>query len=215
MYRLAQSLTILRSQVNNKYPKRSKVSDGWIGDTAHSSRASDHNPNSSGVVQAVDLTHDPANGFDSYAFAEMLRVNRDPRIKYVISNGRIFSSTTSPWTWRKYTGSNSHSHHVHISVRDEPRYYDSALPWKLDLGMASPVLPKAPVSSVSPTLSLGSRGEAVRSLQALLGITTDGIFGPNTQRYVLLFQKSKGLVSDGVVGPITWMVLKKESKHND
>jgi hypothetical protein len=214
MYRLAQSLSILRSQVDNKYPKRSKVSDGWIGDTAHSSRVSDHNPNSSGVVQALDLTHDPANGFNSYAFAEMLRVSRDPRIKYVISNGRIFSSTTNPWTWRKYTGSNSHSHHVHISVRDEPRYYDDARPWELGVGSPSKTSPSVPVSNTPATVQLGSRGNAVRILQTLLGLTADGIFGPITQRAVLLFQRSKGLDVDGIVGPITWLVLKKEStKH--
>jgi hypothetical protein len=67
--RIAKSLDVLRSQINKAHPNRSKVSDGWIGDTAHAARASDHNPNSGGVVTALDLTHDPAHGFDSWKFA--------------------------------------------------------------------------------------------------------------------------------------------------
>ena len=64
-WRLAKSLDVLRNQVNAQAPTRSKACDGTIGDQAHSSRASDHNPNAKGVVQAQDFTHDPAGGFDS------------------------------------------------------------------------------------------------------------------------------------------------------
>lgn len=146
--RIAKSLDKLRSQVNAAYPQRSKISDGWIGDAAHSSRDSDHNPNAADVVQAVDLTHDPAHGFDSWQFADVLRRNQDRRIKYCISNGRIFSSTTSPWAWRKYTGANAHAHHVHISVVDDPALYDSAAPWTTVPLVIAPTTPTPP--SVMP-----------------------------------------------------------------
>ena len=97
-WRVAKSLDKLLMQINAKWPDRSKRDDGSIGDTAHSNRSSDHNPwVGDGVVTARDFTHDPSNGFDSYAFAEYLRLQRDPRIKYVISNRKIFSSTESPW----------------------------------------------------------------------------------------------------------------------
>lgn len=130
-WRLAKSLEVLRAQVNAAAPKRSKVNDGTIGDTAHSARKSDHNPNARGVVQALDITHDPKNGMDSYALAETLRKSEDGRIKYVISNGRIFSSTESPWKWRKYSGANKHSVHVHISVSDKPAFYDNESKWDI------------------------------------------------------------------------------------
>ncbi|MHB9094845.1 MAG: peptidoglycan-binding domain-containing protein [Eubacteriales bacterium] len=64
-----------------------------------------------------------------------------------------------------------------------------------------------------PTLSLGSTGSAVFGLQDLLkskGFNpgpTDGIFGPLTQAAVLAFQKSRGLVEDGIVGLKTWGAL--------
>lgn len=115
-WRLAKALETLRAQVNAKWPNRNKSWDGTIGDTAHASRTSDHNPDSHGVVRAFDITHDPTHGFDSYAFAEKLRQSRDVRIKYVISNRRIFSSLVQPWLWRPYSGSNPHDHHVHVSV---------------------------------------------------------------------------------------------------
>lgn len=136
MARLAFALKKLREQVNDAAPKRSKESDGWIGDTKHSARKSDHNPNKKGVVCALDITHDPDGGFDSYEFAEHLRQERDERIANIISNGRIFSSTVSPWKWRKYTGANKHAHHVHISVAQDPSKYDDESAW--DIGVKPP-----------------------------------------------------------------------------
>lgn len=126
-WRLAKSLATLRSQVDAAYPGRKKQSDGTIGDAAHAKTKSDHNPNAAGVVRALDLTHDPQGGFDSYAFAERLRGARDPRLKYVISNGRIF--TSGDWRWRGYRGANKHDKHVHISVADDPKLYDGQAAW--------------------------------------------------------------------------------------
>ena len=44
----------LRRQVNYRFPRRDRASDGWIGDRDHSNRKSDHNPYM-GVVYAIDL----------------------------------------------------------------------------------------------------------------------------------------------------------------
>jgi peptidoglycan hydrolase-like protein with peptidoglycan-binding domain len=64
-----------------------------------------------------------------------------------------------------------------------------------------------------PTISPGAAGPVVRRLQRALrrtpnlGITVDGVFGPQTKRAVTEFQQGAGLVSDGVVGPPTWDAL--------
>ena len=51
-WRLARALEQLRSQVNEKWPNRSKNSDGSIGDTSHAARPSDHNPDRAEIVHA-------------------------------------------------------------------------------------------------------------------------------------------------------------------
>lgn len=57
------------------------------------------------------------------------------------------------------------------------------------------------------TIKNGSRGADVSTLQKLLGVTVDGIFGPKTEAAVKEFQKKKGLDVDGIVGPKTWAAL--------
>jgi peptidoglycan L-alanyl-D-glutamate endopeptidase CwlK len=62
-------------------------------------------------------------------------------------------------------------------------------------------------------LQIGSSGKAVRQLQrklTTLGFQSgvaDGDFGPATQAAVLAFQKSEGLLADGVAGPRTLQAL--------
>lgn len=211
-WRVAQSLVRLREQVNERWPMRSKDSDGSIGDAGHSARESDHNPNDAGVVCAIDITHDPKSGCDSYALAEDLLASRDPRIEYVISNRKIASSHVQPWQWRKYNGKNPHDHHVHISVKQDPKRYDDASSWNLDakpMPSPKPTKPEAPV-----VLRKGDAGQAVKDMQTLLkaaGLVTvkiDGQFGLATETAIKSFQRASGLVVDGIAGPQTIASLK-------
>ena len=58
------------------------------------------------------------------------------------------------------------------------------------------------------TVSKGSKGNAVRAAQFLLGgLTVDGDFGSRTDTAVRNFQSSKGLGVDGDVGKNTWAAL--------
>ena len=132
-WRLAASLQRLRDNVDALAPLRCRQSDGSIGDAAHASRSSDHNPwveaGGMGVVTAIDITHDPVNGCDAERLAESLRETCDARVKYVIWNRRIFSATVQSWEWRPYTGSNPHDHHMHISVQAEAEQFDDSADW--------------------------------------------------------------------------------------
>lgn len=56
-------------------------------------------------------------------------------------------------------------------------------------------------------LKKGSRGAEVRILQTKLQLLADGIFGSITEEAVKEFQRSKGLVADGIVGDKTWTQL--------
>lgn len=138
-WRAAKSLLKLRDQVNARAPRRSKASDGTIGDTAHCQRNSDHNPwvkdGSIGVVTAMDITNDPAKGCDANTIAEAIRASRDSRVKYIIWNRRIANSaaigSAQAWQWRPYTGENPHTRHVHISVKPDKASYDSTAMWSI------------------------------------------------------------------------------------
>lgn len=144
--RVSNAIASLRDEVNRAHPGRVKISDGYLGDTAHSARTSDHNPDGNGIVHAMDVTvwddADPDNLDDvAQPLAEFLRAKRDPRTKYVIHRGRMFSSYASgsraAWQWGPYTGANGHFHHVHVSV-----YGDNGAPW--GYSAPRPVTPPKP-----------------------------------------------------------------------
>jgi putative chitinase len=51
---------------------------------------------------------------------------------------------------------------------------------------------------------MGSTGEDVQKLQAKLGLSPDGAFGPVTDARVKEWQAENNLLADGIVGDITW-----------
>lgn len=112
--RLAPSLLTMVNEADRLAPGRSTRSDGSVGDTSHRARASFHNP-SGGYVDALDLTHDPAGGFDAHARARQLVARGDARLDHVISNREIWSANRP--AWRPYTGANPHVQHAHFAVK--------------------------------------------------------------------------------------------------
>ena len=104
------AIAVLR-QATALRPKRKKASDGLLPSAAHmkQSPTSDHN-----TGFAVDLTHDPENGIDCVDIFEKLK--EDKRVKYLIFQGKIWSKEKSKLGNRRYTGSNSHNKHLHISI---------------------------------------------------------------------------------------------------
>lgn len=224
-WRLAGGITTLLAQVNEAFPHRRKDSDGGIGDARHQAeRTSDHNPyikvNGVGVVRAYDFTHAPETGFDAYAFAAMLLKNKDPRVRYVISNYKIASGKggPSPWVWRPYNvppNSNPHDHHTHVSLTELPAEFDSTKPWDLS-SMAEAAVAHADAANnyvtPPPTLRVGSRGDLVKEMQRAIGLTgknVDGFFGAGTKLALIAFQTKHGLKPiDGICGPGTWKVIR-------
>jgi putative chitinase len=66
-----------------------------------------------------------------------------------------------------------------------------------------PVAEAASESAATATLKKGSKGELVKKMQAVLGLSADGDFGPGTEAALKKWQASKGLTADGVAGPKT------------
>lgn len=124
----APCLLLLQRQVDERWPGRSHSSDGIMGDASHQLRKSDHNEGN-----ALDLTHDPAHGFDAgrlgEAFVRQMRSNPGGRLTYVIWSRRI-ASPRSGWSWRPYVGPNPHTSHIHLSISASAR--NVVRPWKLD-----------------------------------------------------------------------------------
>jgi len=112
------AIAVLR-QATAICPSRTKASDGLLPSKAHihQNPNSDHN-----TGYAVDLTHDKLGGIDC---AELfIKLQDDPRVKYLIFKGHIWSKQKGT---DNYTGPNPHNKHLHISIKDECG--DDTSPW--------------------------------------------------------------------------------------
>lgn len=180
---LCKGLLQLLKEIDREWPKRSKSSDGSIGDASHQARPSGHNRDKYGYVVAMDITHDP-DDVNARKLAEALVASRDRRLYYIISNRQIISSQIEPWKWRPYTGANAHDKHVHIELLHDPKIYNDASDWDFERFYkgANPAVSSAPIS-LKPPLPAG----AVKNLQAALNVlgaepplVVDGVLGDLT-----------------------------------
>jgi hypothetical protein len=221
-WRLAKSLAVLRDQVDTLAPKRSKATDGTIGDIVHAQRHSRHNPNHAGVVCALDLTDDPDHGCAVHRIAEHVVARPHPDLDYVISNRRVAGRSTG-WAWHRYTGANPHTDHAHFGVGTGPEPlpgertprppFDDVVKWAI---AGEPAKPPVDSRRTPRTLRRGSTGADVRGLQLILigahllpAGSDDGICGPGTDAAVRRLQRQLGLAPDGVVGDRTHAAIAK------
>jgi hypothetical protein len=112
------AIAVLR-QATAICPLRTKASDGLLPSKAHilQNPNSDHN-----TGYAVDLTHDPLGGINCSEL--FIKLQADPRVKYLIFKGHIWSKEKGT---DNYNGPNKHNHHLHISIKDECG--DDTSPW--------------------------------------------------------------------------------------
>lgn len=120
---LAPSLVKLRDEINAEWPHRDKRSDGWIGDKAHQQRVSDHNPDSRGMVHAIDVDKD---GVDPTLIVDACIA--DSRVHYVIWNHFIYESELN-FKAKAYTGPDPHTGHIHISINHNTHSEESTSDW--------------------------------------------------------------------------------------
>lgn len=144
MAKLVEGGVKLRDQLNARFPKRDKRSDGWIGDSAHAARGSrsDHNPDKNGWVHALDIDENfgqgkwrngrnaqiLANQLVTYAASGLPGSNR---VKYVVFENAIASGTYANtwWKWRK--GKWGHTAHIHVSFTAKAQ--QDGQPWPLPI----------------------------------------------------------------------------------
>lgn len=104
-------------------------------------------------------------------------------------------------------------------LTDEEKKYFANMPG-VDVTGLTPAAAKAKVAAananvkVSPPASLlaiqygslrqGSKGDAVKKWQSILGVKQDGVYGPATAAATKKWQTEHAIKADGVVGPATW-----------
>lgn len=143
-WRAARSLLTLHRQLKaaSRAAPPATGADEWglIGDALHDP-TSDHAPHDfpgwgDDIVTAADFPNRPDLGLDAHQVLDDIRRSHDPRAKYGISNGQIFSNHDvwqdgvfyPAWSWRPYKGSDKHFTHGHLSVVGDARA-DGEQPW--------------------------------------------------------------------------------------
>ena len=178
-WHLAPSLAQLRREINTRWPNRDKSTDGSVGDLSHAARASDHNPNSRGSVNAIDVDKD---GIDPMGLVGL--AIKDPRVNYVIYNRQIWQRRYG-FKPRPYSGLNSHKEHVHVSILQSVAAEQNTAPWGVaQIGASSGVKPstggsaKPSTTTTNPT-NKSEEDELMALSKDTLKQITDATLGVN------------------------------------
>lgn len=218
-WRLAKSIAKLEDEIETSFPGTTV----WdIGDEAHQSTWSDHNPNECcDVVCGADVKGD--GGITLPRFVRHLIADPHPNLRYVIFNHKIYERDND-FEAEDYNGSSGHEEHAHVSVGNGPdgrstTGYDSTASWNIkglkDGTSSTPSSPSTGTSNLGDRMKeiqQGASGRIVRILQGLLcawgyTVSIDGQFGPKTTAAVEKFQAKYAKPVDGIVGKITWNAL--------
>jgi peptidoglycan hydrolase-like protein with peptidoglycan-binding domain len=138
------------------------------------------------------LALDLAEEYDTDSAPDSIR---SQWVNWLVANAGRFGISaelqSEPWHWRYVAGDRipqavlDFERGITVTPTDQP----------------TPILvfayPGTPVK-------LGSKGDAVKLVQAVVGATPDGDFGSVTERRVKDYQLRNGLLADGVVGAVTW-----------
>jgi putative chitinase len=148
-------------------------------------------------------------GRDNYsAFALSIKMTLPDVIDYVQTKKGALESACWYWNSRKINLACDEGDIVKmtklvnggtIGLEDRRKHYEQAL---AVLGGSVPA-PITNAAAIPGVLKKGSTGEAVKRMQAELGLEDDGVFGPGTEAAVKKWQAANGLAADGIVGPKT------------
>lgn len=225
-WRVQGNLKVITADVKARRPKATVYS---VGDASHASRSSDHNPWNWGygtVVSAIDIMI--RGGFtdnDAKLLIKSLIGRSD--IQYIIYRGTIWNRTVGNWKARKYTGSDQHYDHVHVSATHSSSADRTVkhINWgSVTVTVSAKAKPRA--KFVLPAWTLGSKAAfhpylkskpptygTIRNIQKKLysigyNLTADGQYGPGTYKAILNFQTKNKLKVDGIIGPKTYAALR-------
>ena len=126
--------------------------------------------------------------------------------------GKLASMGGACFDWMR---ANAPKYGFYLQGSDPKSKEFEAWHWQYALGDASPdgsvqatPAPSAPAAMKfdypGTPVKKGSKGDAVKLVQAIVGAKPDGDFGPGTESKVKAWQTANSLTADGVIGPVTW-----------
>lgn len=146
--------------LNTVAPNRDKGSDGTIGDLAHASGKSGHNPDDTPGVQAERTDADSKQEVRALDADADLRqpgitmqdvvnaILRHPadrdRLIYIIYRGKIYRKANG-WEAETYTGTDKHNEHMHAS--GDPAADEDGRPWQSILNLGADMADTTPADT--------------------------------------------------------------------
>lgn len=221
------NLNELLAQMNARFPKRDKASDGSIGNMSHAARASSHNPDRTGSpefrdgdskdeVRARDIDKDlkDVHGVTMEQvvqhWVKAARAGKLPWLRYIIFNKRIWHKQDNYKT-RKYTGSNTHEKHVHVNS-DFTQSADSVTKtdWLLkDFGVPKPKPPVQTdlVKKLQTLVKMEATGKWDAKTDASLRLMHEAVQAVTVDLNIKAIQKIIGTTEDGKWGDVSRSAL--------
>ena len=192
--------------------KPEKIANYVYQDEFRSSKMGNVNPGDGWLFRGRGLKQ--LTGRDNYTrFGKSVGMTAEEAAEYVATPAGAVESAC--WFWdtnklntiadtddvakmtKKINGGN-------IGLEDRQKRYLHAMEVLGGKVSAAPAAAPAAESAATAILKKGSKGELVKKMQKVLGITpADGDFGPGTRAQVVAWQSANGLTADGVVGPKT------------
>lgn len=234
------NLNECRDQLNDRFPKRDKTSDGTIGDASHAASSSSHNPDKTGnpeyrdgdsknEIRARDVDadlNDPDYDMEDVVqlWVKLARAGVLWWIRYIIYKGRIWHKKDGYKT-REYTGKNKHDEHAHVNSDFTQKADEvTGTDWGLKSLKKKPApAPKPPQpskpSANEPLVVDGKLGpKTISRWQKIMGTTVDGKIDKKDSQLIRKVQNrlrstvDHRLVVDGGLGPKTIAALQRYLK---
>jgi len=190
----AKAISTLAHQIEQVRPV-GQPSDGTVASKGHDAGSpnSDHTvwPKEarSGTVYAIDFGEPPGTQLVD-EILESIRLSKDARCKYAIHHNRMFSSYKAhgfpPFTWRPYSGRNSHKTHGHMSVHHDARGSDGKL-W--DIGTPTTIPGDEDMSQFIKDEQDNLNESGFRDFEGKR-LVVDGEAGPRTKSAMLARDKA-------------------------
>lgn len=135
---LAPPLVRLFAEIDQRWPKRDRRTDGWYANPKERI-SKGHNPGRKGYSHAIDVDKD---GIDPMWLINNIKKD-DKVLWYIIWNRTLYSNTYN-WVPRPYTKENPHTDHLHIEIYQTDYAETWTGQWRVKPPRGIPINPDAP-----------------------------------------------------------------------